>query len=1172
MKLEKIKLSGFKSFVDTTIIPIKGNLISIVGPNGCGKSNIIDAVRWVMGESSAKHLRGGSMADVIFNGSSARKPVSIASVELTFDNSNGELGGEYASYNKIAIKRQINREGQSTYYFNNEKCRRKDIVDLFLGTGLGARSYAIIEQGTISRLVEAKPQELRTHIEEAAGVSKYKERRSETELRMRHTRENLERLQDVRDEVETHLKRLEKQAKKAEQYTDLKAQERRLKSELLVMRWQFYQQATLTSQAHSEQLSLEYNGLFQRHKQDIERLEDKRLQHSLHQQDLDEQQQIFYKQSVAINELEQAIQHTTQLQASTQLEITRLQEQSLQFTHNLADDNAQLDDIKRDLLTADLELEQAQGVEEQQTEQTQAIQQQWAVWQQQWQDYQQQHHGYREKIEGKRVLMSQLEHQRFQIHSRVQRLQTESNSLESTDLRDEIEELKQAIQLQDEHRQQFQAEITTKQTFIVALREQIKQLHDDLHLQRSELQSINGEITALELLQTHALGKDKQPLINWLEGLSLQNNKRLAEGIDVDEKWQVAVEIVLADALEAIYIDDKQGVYEDIALLTDDSLILLSQPEPIDEHKQLHVSLLDKVSCQWDLQGILAGIYCAETLEEAQVLLADLQLHESVITVCGLWLGHGWIKKTGQQNAKVGILQREQQLSALKLRYDSLKISVTAQEADLKAKDEDFKGAEAQRENLQQQEKLLSSELSVEQAALSGHNVRLQQQQQRLAQVMGEMTRLHDEQQDNAEQYEEAMMLKEEAEMAIETLLEHKEHLTATEQQLLTQREQSEALLQASRQQVQSLQAKQSSLTVLQGLTAKQIKRLSLHSQQAEARIAELTATLQTTDKQAMNAERDDLAVLKQSQVTLEQNLSQLRGQHTEADADIQSLSDDINALQHDLETKKDELDSLQLDLQANKVRKQAVEEQSQELNLNLETLIAELSVDANETIWKKNLIKVEQQLSGLGVINLTAIEEYKSQAERMQFLTEQHTDLMEALAILDAAIIKIDQESRQRFKQTFDKINGGLQKKFPQLFGGGKAYLELTDKSALESGVNIIAQPPGKRNSSIHLLSGGEKALTAVALVFSIFELNPAPFCLLDEVDAPLDEANVRRFSDMIVEMSEKVQFLYISHNKVTMEIAEQLTGVTMKEAGVSRMVAVNLQEAVNMAERENG
>ena len=488
-------------------------------------------------------------------------------------------------------------------------------------------------------------------------------------------------------------------------------------------------------------------------------------------------------------------------------------------------------------------------------------------------------------------------------------------------------------------------------------------------------------------------------------------------------------------------------------------------------------------------------------------------------------------------------MQREQQLSVLKLRYDSLKISVTAQEADLKAKDEDFKGAEAQRENLQQQEKLLSSELSVEQAALSGHNVRLQQQQQRLAQVMGEMTRLHDEQQDNAEQYEEAMMLKEEAEMAIETLLEHKEHLTATEQQLLTQREQSEALLQASRQQVQSLQAKQSSLTVLQGLTAKQIKRLSLHSQQAEARIAELTATLQTTDKQAMSAERDDLAVLKQSQVTLEQNLSQLRGQHTEADADIQSLSDDINALQHDLEAKKDELDGLQLDLQANKVRKQSVEEQSQELNLNLETLIAELSVDANETIWKKNLIKVEQQLSGLGVINLTAIEEYKSQAERMQFLTEQHTDLMEALSILDAAIIKIDQESRQRFKQTFDKINGGLQKKFPQLFGGGKAYLELTDKSALESGVNIIAQPPGKRNSSIHLLSGGEKALTAVALVFSIFELNPAPFCLLDEVDAPLDEANVRRFSDMIVEMSEKVQFLYISHNKVTMEIAEQLT-----------------------------
>lgn len=453
MKLEKIKLSGFKSFVDPTTIPIKGNLISIVGPNGCGKSNIIDAVRWVMGESSAKHLRGGSMADVIFNGSSGRKPVSTASVELVFDNSEGRAGGEFAKYNTIAIKRQVSRDGQSIYQFNGTKCRRKDITDLFLGTGLGARSYAIIEQGTISRVVEAKPDELRIHIEEAAGVSKYKERRNETEMRMRHSRENLERLDDVREEVEKQLSHLQKQAEKAEKYTTLKSLERQLKLELLAMRWRAHHRTAEQLEVKLQDAATTHNQLFMERKELEQTLELKRLVHKTQQQALDKQQGEYYHVVAEVSRLDQVIKHNEQSHEETELELARLREQAEHLQANLDEDLMQLDDIRESLVEAEESLLVAREREDELLDIQRAAQEKRLAWQQEWEAYKNQYANYREQAEVKRMQVAQLENQTFQLQSRLQRLQGEHDELNEKGLQEEIEILDQSIKLIEEQRE-----------------------------------------------------------------------------------------------------------------------------------------------------------------------------------------------------------------------------------------------------------------------------------------------------------------------------------------------------------------------------------------------------------------------------------------------------------------------------------------------------------------------------------------------------------------------------------------------------------------------------------------------------------------------------------------------------------------------------------------------
>ncbi len=1169
MRLEKIKLSGFKSFVDPTVIPVHGNLTAIVGPNGCGKSNIIDAIRWVMGESSAKHLRGDSMTDVIFNGSSTRKPVSTASVELVFDNSEGKIGGEYAQYNTIAIKRQVSRDGQSLYLLNGSRCRRKDITDIFLGTGLGSRSYAIIEQGTISRMVEAKPDDLRMHIEEAAGISKYKERRSETETRMRHTRENLERLNDLRDEVDKQIKHLQKQAEKAEKYTELKKQERLYKLELLAIRWSVYHQAAQQIETKLQEVALEHNRLFAHLRELTTTIETQRETYKSEQQKLNQIQSDYYTTAAEASSLEQAIRFNETSHEEAALEIKRSQEQADQSQSEIETDIQALETIKQSILEAQAALENAEELEESTALTLREHQQQKNEWQAEWEEYRTNSAAHKEQAELQRLTISQLENANQQLQIRLDKLHAESARLTANEFLTEIEILTSAVDLLENQRFELHGKIEQHLQNIHDRREQIKHFQNELHSSRTELQHAKGKIASLELLQQHAMGKDNKKLNEWLAKTGLTDKNRLAEFLEVAPGWETAVENILADNLEAICVEDVATYVDDLNQLDDSSLTLFEtrKSNPTAASSDLNPLLLTKINAPWDLSPLLTGIYCAEDNQTALQLALTLATHESVVTPSGAWFGPGWVGVKKQKDAKSGVLQREKELRQLKQRQQELQAIIETAEDQLQEAEEQLKELEMNRESTQKQHNLKGIELSQKKSEASALSARHEQNLTRLTHIRSEQELITEEITENAEKLNNAKLNLSRAESALNQQENQRLILGERNEDLQNQSHQVEQGANEARQQVFRLKSQIESLRASENLTGKQIDRLKSQQQQALTRIVELKGKLEQT-LAPIDGEKKQLEQIAQDKQRLEIQLKNQRRVLEEIETKINQLSEDHTRTERELEKQRSKLDALRLDLQESKVRQQSVNEQLSEINANAEEVLTTLPEQADEPVWKRKVDELTGQIERLGTINLTAIEEFQSQSERMRFLDEQHADLVEALATLDEAIDKIDKESKLRFKETFDKINSGLQEKFPKLFGGGQAYLELTEADLLETGVNIIARPPGKRNSSIHLLSGGEKALTAVALVFSIFELNPAPFCLLDEVDAPLDDANVGRFSQMVEAMSESVQFMYISHNKVTMEIAKQLAGVTMKEPGVSRMVAVDIEEAVSLAE----
>jgi len=1166
MRLSKLKLAGFKSFVDPTTVEFPSQLSGVVGPNGCGKSNIIDAVRWVMGESSAKHLRGESMADVIFNGSTGRKPVGQAAIELVFDNSEGKLGGEYANFTDISIKRTVTRDGQSLYHLNGTRCRRRDITDIFLGTGLGPRSYAIIEQGTISRLIEAKPEELRVFLEEAAGISKYKERRRETENRIKHTRENLDRLSDLRDELEKQLARLKRQANTAEKYKVLREEERLLKAQLTALRWLLKQdEAEKTeTQIREQETALESAVAQQRH---IEaEIESQRESHTEATDSFNEVQSRFYSVGTEIAKIEQSIQHAKERRQQQQQDLAQLEQDWNEAHAHHETDQKRLAMVKQNLAEVEPKLESLEETAEMSSAALSEAESAMQAWQSEWDSFSEAATEPARNAEVERTHIQHVEEHLQRQQQRLERLQEELQKQADEQLISESGELEQQIQKDEAEIQQAEAVLEEKKAQIAQLRDSVHSLNTSLDESRGKLQDLRGRTASLEALQQAALGKEEGAVTQWLNKQHLQDAPRLAEELEVEPAWAKAAECVLGEHLEAVCVDGVDPLSEMLENFEEGTLTLFDTRAASNTASVKADSLESKIKAPWALTSLLKGVLVAESLQQALSMRASLQDGESIVTSEGIWLGKNWLRVARDKDEKAGILQREQNLKILTAETNELQAKVQQTQEQLETERGQLSSAEMDRDAGQATINQLSRQRANRQSDLSARQARLEQMQSRKEEQRVEAEEVRTEvEKDN----QELAIAREKLEVALEAMSRLEEQRVELQQRrescqdnLRSKREQARVERDAAHEikvRIETLRAELNS-------TEQALERMQERQQQLAARRDELHQSAEESDA-PIDEMSKELAVLLESRVVVEEELTQARKSVEEIDHHMRGLEEARGSAEQAVQDVRGSLESIRIGWQEVKVRRQTLEEAINETRFELQTLIDEMPEDANETMWQHNVDDLEQKIQRLGPINLAAIEEYEQEAERKKYLDDQDKDLTDALTTLENAIAKIDAETRTRFKETFDKVNSGVKELFPRLFGGGHAYLELTDDNLLDAGVTIMARPPGKRNSTIHLLSGGEKALTAVSLVFSIFQLNPAPFCMLDEVDAPLDDANVGRFCDMVKYMSDKTQFIFITHNKITMEISQHLTGVTMHEPGVSRLVAVDVEAAAELA-----
>ncbi len=1163
MQLSKIKLSGFKSFVDPITVPFPSQLIGIVGPNGCGKSNIIDAVRWVMGESSAKTLRGDSMADVIFNGSSGRKPVGFASVELVFDNSDGAIGGQYSGYAEISIKRVVSRDGTSNYYLNNLRCRRKDITDIFLGTGLGPRSYSIIEQGMISRLIEAKPDELRVFLEEAAGISKYKERRRETENRIRHTRENLERLEDLRGELAKQLDHLNRQARAAERYKELKAEERKVRAELLALRWRALDRALADRRAAIREKENALEAAIAAQRKDEAAIEHKRDEHATANDAFNEVQGRFYAVGSDIARVEQTIQHARDMRQKQRQDLEQADQAFVEMEEHITRDRSAIEEISRELASIEPELERLRTIEGEAATESAAAEAAMQEWQQRWEAFTQEAGEPARQAEVERTRLDHLEREQKQAAERLDKVRAELAAVEPGNLAREREKLQRRVDEAASKVEALQAELESNAASLDELRTEERGLVDRLDATRREEQQALGRLASLEALQQAALGADDTQVTGWLEGQRLADAPRLGTALRVEAGWERAVEAVLGDWVQAVCVEGLDPVVGALESLTGGSVTLLESVDPPGGGRG---TLLEKVEGARAAASSLARVRVADDLASALAMRSKLRAGESVVTPDGIWIGSGWLRVVKDADGEAGVIARGETIRGQRENAEALTAECDGLADALGRHRAAIKDAELERDQLQSDANRAHRERAEADAALNAfkeRGARLDEQRRVLAIEIGELesaasdrdaeiraarkrlegavSRMAGSERDRATLEGERQRLREAVDAARATVKHHHDevHRLALS-------------VEAKRSSRESLQQNQS--------------RLDSQRTQLRKRRDELQQALSGDDAPTAGRE-SELERLLHKRSTVERELGEVRQALERIDGELRELERRRTEHESRVSDARDAVQQLKMDAQEQKVRAQALAEQLGETGHTLEALFGQLADDADPAEWEANLGKLEARINRLGPINLAAIDEFADLSERKTKLDAQYDDLMEALSTLENAIRKIDRETRTRFKETFDRVNTGLQSMFPKLFGGGHAYLELTGDDLLDTGVTVMARPPGKRNSTIHLLSGGEKALCAVALVFAIFELNPSPFCMLDEVDAPLDDANVGRFCDLVRDMSRRVQFIMITHNKLTMELAQQLTGVTMQEPGVSRLVSVDIDEAVQMA-----
>ena len=1167
MRLSKIKLAGFKSFVDPTTIHLPSNLVGVIGPNGCGKSNIIDAVRWVMGESSAKNLRGDSMTDVIFNGSNGRKPVGHASIELAFDNSDGTIAGQYAGYNEISIRRQVSRDGTSSYFLNNTRCRRRDITDIFLGTGLGPRSYSIIEQGTISRLIEAKPDDLRAFLEEAAGISKYKERRRETETRIRHTRENLDRLNDLLEEIDKQLEKLKRQSRAAERYKELKEEERQVSAELLALRYNaMHEQCSERERLLSErQLALE-----------AETAEQRKIESELEtlRQNLTEANDAFntvqgryYKLGSDVARVEQAIQHHRESRQQQQQELSRAEETLAEVethirldTERLAELSGNLEAIGPEYTAASERLVSSNAAL---AEAEQAMQ----SWQLEWDAFNQRVAERTQSAQVERARLDHLERHMLQLDERLGRMGNEQQQLSSHSLAADIEQLAADLEARELLVAGVQVRLETATRRISDLREGMEAQARTLTGLQSEHHDTRGQLASLETLQRAALGQRSEQISGWLKTHGLQAAPRLAQEIQVEEGWEHAVETALGNYLEAVCVDGLANAESVLGSLTegDVSLFDLSATGAATAGGHAGVPLADKVTAPWSVGAFLDGIYAADSLGAALALRDRLDTHESVITRDGIWVGRSWLRVARDTDARAGVLERERDITRLTEAVQAQATEIEALDQAVAESREGLRAAESERDQLQQEHNATHRAVSELRANLASGHARLEQQQSRSEHVQVETQALRAEKDKEAQERADAQARLDEALAATEQLKIERETRIRQQQELGGVLDAARERARADQQQSHEMAIRAESMRTAHAAIEQALTRMREQSRQLLTRRDELNNILSTGDTPIVELDRE-LEGLLTSRLEVEGELMKARKQVEEIEHGTRELDQSRVRKEREVSEHREQITADRMAWQEIKVRSDTLLEQITESGFDFKPLLDNLDEEASVGVWSERAEKLERRIERLGPINLAAIDEYEEESKRKVYLDAQNADLTEALTTLENAIARIDRETRTRFKETFESVNQGMQENFPVLFGGGHAYLELTGEDLLDTGVTVMARPPGKRNSTIHLLSGGEKALTAIALVFAIFRLNPSPFCMLDEVDAPLDDANVSRYCDMVRKMSEHVQFIFITHNKVTMEMASQLTGVTMHEPGVSRLVAVDVDEAVQL------
>ncbi len=1163
MRLKSIKLAGFKSFVDPTTVNFPSNMCAVVGPNGCGKSNVIDAVRWVMGESSAKNLRGESMADVIFNGSVNRQPVGQATIELVFDNSEGRVGGEYASYAEISTRRQITRDGQSDYFLNGTKCRRRDITDIFLGTGLGPRSYAIIEQGMISRLIESKPEDLRVFLEEAAGISKYKERRKETESRMRRTLENLDRLTDLRDELGRQLQHLQRQAQAAEKYTEFKAEERELKAQLLALQCKALDDLIKTATQAVGELEVKLEGIHSEHQHVDTAIEQHRVDHTDRTDDFNKVQATYYLLGSEVARIEQTIKHQQERGRQLQDDLAQTAMNLVEAESHLGEDRSKLSSWESELETLGPDLERLQELESASAEALLLAEEAMHDWQHQWDEFNQHAAEPRQQSEVQQSRIQHLEQVLQRLQGRTRQLEEEKRGLTAGPADTEAEELgEQQAEVEltmAEHERRSESLVET----LASTRDRRTQLSTELNQARSALQQMRGRSASLEALQQAAMQDGNESVGQWLQAHQLTDKSRLLEMMQVDDGWQLAVETVLGDYLQAVCVDDIDALGSFLDSFEQGSLLLVESAAGASQASGL---LASKVQSGGRADGLLAGIHAADDLAQALQQRASLASNESVITRDGIWMGRNWLRVARMSNSDGGVIQRQEELEALAANLDAQQQREVQLTDELQECEDALKTMEDERQECQralQASTRLHADIS---SRVSAYQAKAEQIKLRNERINTEI----DEARGQFQQEQEAVS---EARTVLSECIERMEADSQRREELLANRDQIRGTLDGVRQKAREdkdgahqVAMRHQSLETQLNAVRETIDRTDRQVAQLRERQESLNESLRESDD-PLTGLRDELEQQLELRLQSEGELSTARQQVAEVEHQLREAEQKRAAIEQRAETVRSELERQRISNQTLQVQRNTIDKQLQEGKHELETVLSTMPEGANEPEWQAALERVANRITRLGPINLAAIDEYNLQSERKNYLDAQNEDLVTALDTLESAIRKIDKETRNRFRETFEKVNSGLQALFPRVFGGGSAYLEMTGDDLLDTGISIMARPPGKKNATIHLLSGGEKALTAIALVFAIFQLNPAPFCILDEVDAPLDDANTGRYARLVKEMSDKVQFIYITHNKISMEFADQLMGVTMHEPGVSRLVSVDVEEAAALA-----